>query len=56
MSPFQTQRIFDDFRLRDPEESLVCYDPNAVQISEEEIAKLEVVDSTASLIRSIVVV
>ena len=49
----ETSQYFpDDFRLRDPEESLVCYDPNAVQISEEEIAKLEVADITASLIRS----
>ena len=49
----ETSQYFPDyFRLRDPEESLSCYDPNAVQISEEEIAKLDVVDITASLIRS----
>lgn len=47
-----SQYFTDEFRLRDPEESLVCYDPNAVQISSEEIAELEIAEITASLIRS----
>ena len=48
----QIIQFLNDFRLRDPEEILACYDPNAVQISEEDIVKLDVVDITVSLIRS----
>ena len=49
----ETRDFFPDYyRLKAPENDLSCYDPNAIYIAKEDMAKLKPVPITASLLRS----
>lgn len=52
-SPDTAEYFPDYYRLRKPDADLSCYDPNAVYISPENIAKLKPVEISNALIRSV---